>query len=107
MMHVVDLGRIDAGALDRGADRMGGERRGGRGVERAAIGLADRRAGGGDDDGFAVGTWSEVLLRACSDEDVADPVGDQCGLVLALDLDGDLVDELPLAGALLLEARRA
>ena len=51
--HVVDLGRIDAGALDRGADRMGGEGGGGGGVERAAIGLADRRAGGGDDDGFA------------------------------------------------------
>ena len=50
---VVDLGRIDARALDRRADRMGGQRRGGRGVERAAIGLADRGAGGGDDDGVA------------------------------------------------------
>src|SRR5688572_30408865 len=36
------------------------------------------------------------------DEHVADPVGDQCGLLLALDLDRDLVSDLPLAGALLL-----
>src|SRR3546814_17746781 len=58
--HIVDLAGIDLGALDGGADGMGGQRGGGCGVERAAIGLADRRAGGGDDDGFAVA--HEILL---------------------------------------------
>src|SRR5690606_13399401 len=33
----------------------------------------------------------------------ADPVGGQSGLLLALDLDGDAIHKLPLAGALLLE----
>ena len=60
---VVDLGRVDARALDRGADGVGGQGRRGRGVERAAIGLADRRAGGGDDDGFAVGHGSSFQTK--------------------------------------------
>ncbi len=52
--HVVDLAGFDAGALDRLADRdAAAMRRRLEVVEGAAIGLADRRAGGGDDDGFA------------------------------------------------------
>ncbi len=47
--------QIDAGALDGGGDGVATERLGLRVVERAAIGLADRRAGGGDDDGFTGG----------------------------------------------------
>ena len=38
-----------------------------------------------------------------SDENLADPFGDQRGLVLAFDLDRELVGLLPLAGALLVE----
>ena len=49
---VVDLGRVDARALDDGGDRVTGEGRAVVVVEGAAIGLADRGAGGGDDDGF-------------------------------------------------------
>ena len=50
--HVVDLAGIDGCALKRVRDRMAAERLGLRVVERAAIGLADRRTRGGDDDGF-------------------------------------------------------
>lgn len=50
--HVLDFGRIDLRALDGGLDRVARERRGGCGVEGAAIGLADRRTGGGNDDGI-------------------------------------------------------
>src|SRR5262249_54960883 len=55
---VVDLARIDDGAPHRLRDRMAGERLRLGIVEGAAIGPADRRAGGGDDDGAA----HEVLL---------------------------------------------
>ena len=44
--HVVDLAGIDGGALKRVRDRMAAQRLGLRVVERAAIGLADRRARG-------------------------------------------------------------
>ena len=50
--HVVDLAGVDGRALERVRDRMPAERLGLGVVERAAIGLADRRARGGDDDGF-------------------------------------------------------
>ena len=77
---VVDLGRIDLRALDRGPDRVCGERRRRRRVERAAIGLADAGAGGGNDHGVAAFKFS-------SNEHQAEPQGGQRGLVLALDLD--------------------
>ena len=48
---VLHLGAVDAGALDGGLDRVAGERGGGEVVEGAAIGAADRGAGGGHDDG--------------------------------------------------------
>jgi len=51
--HIVNLARIDAGTLHRFADRMRPQAGGIGVVEGAAIGLADRRAGGGYDDGFA------------------------------------------------------
>ena len=52
---VVDPRRIDPGTLDRSVHHMRGkDRRLGR-VERAAIGLANARPGGGDDRGFAHG----------------------------------------------------
>ena len=60
--HVVDLGAVDPGALDRGLDRVAGERGRGQVVERAAIGAADRGAGGGDDDG---GTHGKFSCRKC------------------------------------------
>src|SRR3954451_23607581 len=44
------------------------------------------------------------LARQQSREYHADPLGDQCRLVLILDLHRDLVDELILAAPLLLEA---
>src|SRR6202000_2152408 len=47
--HVLDLFRIDFGARDGLADGMAEQGRALGGVERAAIGLADRGAGGGDD----------------------------------------------------------
>ena len=56
---IVSTARTPIGKAYRGADRVGGE--GGRGgcVERAAIGLADRRAGGGNDDCVAGGhVWA-------------------------------------------------
>ncbi len=49
--HVLDLLRIDLGARDGLADGVAEQGRALGGVERAAIGLADRRAGGGNDDG--------------------------------------------------------
>ena len=53
--HVVDLAGLDPRALDGGRERQGAERGAGGGVERALVGAADRRAGGGDDDGVADG----------------------------------------------------
>src|SRR5687767_13065871 len=44
------------------------------------------------------------VARDGSQEDQPDPVGGECGLGLALDLHAYVVEELPLAGALLLEA---
>ena len=43
---VVDLAAFDRGALERAGDDMAAQRLGLRIVERAAIGLADRRARG-------------------------------------------------------------
>src|SRR4051812_10363500 len=44
-----------------------------------------------------------AMTSSCSsDEDEADPVGDEGGLRLVLDFDGDLVNALPLPGPLLL-----
>src|SRR5205085_11333022 len=60
--HVVHLGRVDTGALDRGADRMRREGGGGGCVERALIGPADGRTGGGDDDGFAACHYGIPLM---------------------------------------------
>ncbi len=51
--HILHLARINPGAGDRMADGVGAQRLGGRVVEGAAIGLADGRAGGGNNDGFA------------------------------------------------------
>jgi hypothetical protein len=48
---VFQLRRIDAGARDRLFDYMAAELGAMRHVEGAAIGLADRRAGGGNDHG--------------------------------------------------------
>src|SRR6202022_3283573 len=53
--HIVDLGGINAGAPDRLGDGMPGEHLRLGIVEGTAIGSADRRAGGGDDDGAAHG----------------------------------------------------
>jgi hypothetical protein len=49
---VLDQIGLEPGALDGGADRVRGERRGRGRIERTAIGAPDRRARGGDDDGF-------------------------------------------------------
>ena len=48
---VLDLGRLDARALDRAADDMAAEVGAVGHVEGAAIGFADRGAGGGNNDG--------------------------------------------------------
>ena len=66
---VLDFARIDAGAVDRIADGVRGKRRPVRVVEGAAIGLADRRAGGGDDHGFGhripiLGQWCDPYAPA-------------------------------------------
>ena len=53
--HVLDLAGLDAGALDGVLDHVAGKRRAVGVVEGAAIGLADRRAGGRDDDGVGHG----------------------------------------------------
>jgi hypothetical protein len=50
--HVLDLARLDSGALDRVPDHMAAQGRAMGHVERAAERLADRRAGGGYDDGL-------------------------------------------------------
>src|SRR5262249_43399646 len=42
--HVLDLARLDAGARDRLLDHVAAEHGAAGGVERAAIGLTDRRA---------------------------------------------------------------
>ena len=49
---IVDFRAFDAGARKRVGDGMAAERLGLGVIEGAAIGLADRRSGGGDDDGF-------------------------------------------------------
>ena len=56
--HVVDLAGLDAGALDRLGDRVPGQRLRHGVVEGAAIGPADRRARGGNDDGVTHGVGS-------------------------------------------------
>ena len=61
---VLDLRRIDPGTLDRLRDDMATERLALGVVERAAIGAADGRAGGGDDDGAAHPGVSFWLLAA-------------------------------------------
>ncbi len=53
--NVVDPRRVDPRALHRRVHHMAGEHRRFSRVERAAIGLADARPGGGDDRGFAHG----------------------------------------------------
>jgi hypothetical protein len=50
---VFDLGWIDPRSLHGGADRVPRQGRGPKVVEGAAIGAADRRARGGDDDGVS------------------------------------------------------
>ena len=60
--HILDLARIDIGALYSLANRMSGKRLALRIIEGAAIRLADRGAGGGDDYGFAHGV---ILSRLC------------------------------------------
>ena len=52
--HVLDLLGLDAGALERAADRDPAEFGGGNGGDRAAE-LADRGAGGSEDDGLGHG----------------------------------------------------
>ena len=52
MHQVFDFAGFDTGALDRCADGVAGHGRRLDGVERAAEGLGDRRAGGGENDGF-------------------------------------------------------
>ena len=53
--RVLDLAALEPGAGDGGTHRMRPEARAFEVVEGAAIGLAERRAGGRDDDGFAHG----------------------------------------------------
>ena len=55
---ILNLRPVDPGAGDGVFDRVPGQRLTGGVVERAAIGLANRRAGGGDDDGFSHGGHS-------------------------------------------------
>ena len=51
--HVVHFARVDPGALDGFGDGVSAQGRAGGVVEGAPISPADRRAGGGDDNGFA------------------------------------------------------
>ena len=53
--HVIDLGAVDPRLGQCGANHMAAEHRRLGVVEGAAISLCDRRAGGGDDDGFVHG----------------------------------------------------
>ncbi len=57
---VFDFGRLDAGPLHRMLDHMAAEIGAMGHVERAAIGFADRGAGGGHNDG--VGHWRSPFL---------------------------------------------
>src|SRR5262249_5058659 len=70
--HVLDLLRVDIGTLHRLADGVAEQGRALGDVERTAIGLADRGAGGGNDDGIGHGRppvasccvgWELVWLR--------------------------------------------
>ena len=61
--HVLDVARIDAGALDGVGDHMPAHVGAVGEVEGAAHGSADRRAGGGDDDGVDHGVGS--FYRVC------------------------------------------
>ena len=54
--HILDFGRVDPGAPHRLGDDVAGQGLRLGVVESAAIGLADRGAGGRDDDGFAHGS---------------------------------------------------
>ena len=83
--HVVDLAAGDAGAAERGRDRVAAERLRRRVVEGAAIGLADRGAGGGDDDGFA----HERLLSGQGDAHALGGCGEfECLRVCVLERNG-------------------
>jgi len=62
---VIDLGRVDAGPLHRLGDGMSRQRLRLRIIERPPIGSADRRAGGGDDDGAAHGRFLPGLRLPC------------------------------------------
>ena len=61
-IEIIDPRRIDPGAVECSVHDMGGQDRRFGVVERAAIGLADAGAGGGNDGGFAHG----ILLRRIS-----------------------------------------
>ena len=63
--HILDLGGIDACALDRMTDSVGAQLLRLGVVEGAPIGPADRRAGGGDDDGFAHDSLPGLGARTC------------------------------------------
>ena len=65
---LLDLRRLDAGALHRGADGMRAEIGAVGQVQRAAERLADRRAGGGDDDGIGHAGLSSGLFALFGDE---------------------------------------
>ena len=65
---IVDLRGIDPGTLDRVTDGVAAELLALGVVEGAAIGLADRRAGGGNDNGFAHGgaPWMRWMRRSAT-----------------------------------------
>ena len=56
--HIVNLGSIDASPRHGGGDHMAAQGLGLGIVESAAIGLADRGTGGGDDDSLTHGLFS-------------------------------------------------
>src|SRR5690606_7636458 len=56
-VHVIDASRVDASALDGGVDDVRGHHRCFGVVERAPVGLADARAGGGNDCSFTHGKY--------------------------------------------------
>ena len=62
MRHVLDVAGIDAGALDGVGDDVAAHVGAMREVEDAAHGPADRRAGGGDDDGVDHGAVLSVRV---------------------------------------------
>ena len=64
--HVLDFLRIELGALDGVLNGMAEQGCAFGGVQRATIGLSDRRAGGGDDNGFGH-ERPPVASCSCSD----------------------------------------